>query len=82
MPRYDERDVFHLHPTIEEEEKIYYPTPTSIDTRDMIIMDLRRDMRRLQRVISDAHGHMVNGNPFKAFQLLDSMMDLLKDTCA
>ena len=83
MARFGAEDVFRLpDESLEEEDEIYYEVPGTRDTRDVLILNLRQDMKRLQRTISDAHGHMLNGNPFKAFKLLDRMMDLLKDTCA
>jgi hypothetical protein len=78
--RFDKSDVFHLHPI--EEDEVYYVVPGTRDGKDVRILTLEQDMRRLQRVISSAHDHMMNGNPFKAFRILDSMMDLMNDTCA
>jgi hypothetical protein len=80
MARFSGEDVFRLPD--DEEKEIYYEVPGTSDAKTVLIYNLRQDMRILQRTLSDAHDHMLSGNPFKAFKLLDHMMDLMQDTCA
>jgi len=58
-----------------------YPVPGTRDAKDVVIADLQHTIRRLQRVITDAHFYMHrDGNAFKGFQLLDHMVELMGDT--